>query len=559
MIKKNSNNMNYVKKNNVKIKNLVKPSHFIFACVIVLTLLLTSCGTDYFPGSSSSSNQIGKNYFVGKEGIKASFLSSAPPSKTYEGSIIDIQLALENNGAFDVLAEENNRVYLTYSIDEYYLEKLNVPLRNEQDINALSLKGKSYYTPLGDKIFLTLGSFRVSPFKNSFKLREVPLIVQLCYPYNTYFSTEVCIDTNTDGSDFRVQACKSKSQTFNSGQGAPVGVTSVTPKMIPRGVTIQPEFILEIKNYGKGVVGAYDSELGTNSCIDTEVPINQVSITGSLGNAELDCYPQVLKLIDGEGSVTCVWKTGVPDFSSNYLTSLNVNIEYTYSESFSKNVVLERVSDINLEYRDLTDESFCYPWEIFYGNNCVNRCDYCVEHAFEEVCNVTDISRNTRNPKNFRTGMSCTYLGKDACQDAGDSCLLQDGFCQTGTFCGISACVENNKKPKVKTNDFDDAGEIVFTCYDSDDMNDLSGTCGCEEQMWYSFMDRSSDCKEGGAGIPVIANEYDRIGERQKVYRLNVRDLNTNNNKYLCLEVMDKLGKRSVLSKKIPVTLLESE
>ena len=80
--------------------------------LFLLSFILSSCS-----GGSPRIKDV--NYFQGIQGVEIEFLDESPPSELYEDTPFNINVILENRGAFDLA--EDKYAFLSLSFDPFYI------------------------------------------------------------------------------------------------------------------------------------------------------------------------------------------------------------------------------------------------------------------------------------------------------------------------------------------------------------------------------------------------------------------------------------------------------
>lgn len=173
--------------------------------------------------------------------------------------------------------------------------------------------------------------------------RPMPFLVTNCYVYSTYAAPQVCIDPDPYGLGRKV--CKPKTITYKGGTGAPVAITSIEQENTKYKVYFQ----INIKNVGPGNVfdmgymercsPYYPGRLSTQH-------LNKVYIIDArIGNQHLTCTPDRgmgVKLVNGLGTVNCVYNLEYQTAKSAYETPLIVEVAYGYAESMERRTMIKR-------------------------------------------------------------------------------------------------------------------------------------------------------------------------------------------------------------------------
>ena len=117
--------------NNFFEKNISKA---ILSFLMLIMLFLTACG-----GFVPQPQDI--NYFEGTKGIEIEFLENGPPRELYENATFNVNLMLENKGAYDVVYDQYGILSISY--DPFYIDLTYVPNQPEiiQTDNGLMFRG----------------------------------------------------------------------------------------------------------------------------------------------------------------------------------------------------------------------------------------------------------------------------------------------------------------------------------------------------------------------------------------------------------------------------------
>jgi hypothetical protein len=283
-------------------------------------------------GQGPSEQYVKDDYHTGTQGIEISFINNAPPLRVYEGDNLDISIEVKNKGA--------------YPEGETFQGKLELSGFDPNSIKGswdggngipTDLEGKSQYNPEG--------GYEVMSYKNRNGVHvpfdadyyEPRIIVHSCYKYSTIADPIVCIDPDPYSLVEEDKVCNIHDVSVGGGQGAPIAVTRVEEEV----GSDQIYFRIYVSNMGGGSVmlpGAY------NDCpFDVELEdLNKVVAKVKLPyDASPDCSPKgtssdPIRLTNGAGYIFC--KFNKPASDSAYTTTLNVELDYTYSDSISKQI-----------------------------------------------------------------------------------------------------------------------------------------------------------------------------------------------------------------------------
>ena len=297
----------------------------IFAAILLLTLL-SAC---QYLGPRKDVYEL-PEVNIGTQGVELFFAPNTPPPEVYEGSPFTLLVTLSNLGTTDV----DNGVYsLGYEKQYLYVPRGDV-------LGRFRVRGKSPFNPQGDEqqqIFI----FNTKPLGAQIERYPASITFNACYPYKTAAPLPVCIDTDITGRKSG-KVCTPTPQNFPGGQGAPVTVASIEPRMLPHEDPrrMRPEFVITIRNQGSGDPMA--TQLFREACTGRplgEESWNIISVRAALSDILMTCTPSPVKLrTRGETKVICTIPEGIDVLLGSYTELLNVELEYGYLTSISTQV-----------------------------------------------------------------------------------------------------------------------------------------------------------------------------------------------------------------------------
>ncbi len=373
--------------------------------ILLFLILLAACT----PGTQTE-----RTYHTGTDGVDIAFVPQAPPSSVYEERTFPVTVELHNRGAGTIPDQEGRRGVLTVDYDEYYLSE------EEPGEKRFVLRGKSELTPRGEETTEKVADFKALPLTGEIESPETQVYVSACYPYNTTFTEDICIDSTTQRNE-RSQVCEATDHSYSSGQGAPVSVTKLEVDMYPSGNYIRPRFVVHVENTGGGSVLKPTGQGPLHevcSLKGEERDVNALGISAELADVALSCEPDPVRLQQGSNKVFC----DVPTESlaenprlfsdrDNFVSTLRLNLHYIYVNGVSKTMEIERR---NPQGGETTPGSLggCRSYETKQNGKCVPRCGS-VYPGFSCSCD--------RN--------QCIDLGRDRCTSTGED------LCGPGRYC----------------------------------------------------------------------------------------------------------------------------
>ncbi len=285
--------------------------------LITLGLLITGC--QFMP---TKQGQIAvPDIHSGEKGITLAFLDNAPPSDIYEGGPFDIILKVQNAGASDVRGG-----MLIIGVEEQNIELIS------PNSERFDLAGKSVYSPEGTYDLIQFRAIAKKLGASATKSYTTTITVDACYTYQTAATATVCIDTDIFGL-VKNKPCSVTTQKYSSGQGAPISVITVVPKIIPNidPEMVTPEFTISISNPGQG--DAVASEKIYAACKGQQIGAenwNAIKISATLSDQPLQCIPETITLMPGENKAVCTLPSGISKTMGTYSAPLSVVLDYGY-------------------------------------------------------------------------------------------------------------------------------------------------------------------------------------------------------------------------------------
>jgi hypothetical protein len=305
--------------------------------IIIALLVLSSCGVP-------QPKEV--KVHEGSDGLVIEFERMAPPDTAFEGEALPITIKMANRGAYDI----TNGFY-SISVEKAYMN-----LEGE-NIDTFSVNGKSPYDLEGGTLIIRRGVFagELDPMTQTL---SSTISVTACYPYQTTATANVCIDTDLFGQN-PDKVCSANDISFPSGgQGAPIGITSIEPKMKQHpedNTKIIPQFLIYIRNMGNGqaIEPSKTRDSCTGASIDPEF-WNTAEVKVKLIDKQLDCTPKInpnSASLEGhikfsrdasrEDFIKCELKEGISRSLGTYTSALSIEIDYGYTTTISRTVQIK--------------------------------------------------------------------------------------------------------------------------------------------------------------------------------------------------------------------------
>ncbi len=315
---------------------------------------------------------------IGFDGLILEFVKNTPPLKIFEGETFPVVLKVKNSGAYSIRNNEETKeeAILSLGVERDYTKSVKLlsgarikPVTLDEpdskiidNAASFTLESKSKINLKGEEEII---SYNVEAGKIDPQSEAHPSSVtaNLCYPYQTKLETAVCIEPDISGLRPGRRVCKVQDLIFSQGQGAPIAVTKIEVNMLPtlakaqdsqnEKMNIRPHFLIYIENKGKGTVIA--KEEVKNFCTKSKTShenLNKIYVKASLADLQLDCgikekekKETYIKLKDNKELVRCVVKEedSIEGTKDAYLSPLNIELNYGYSDSISANYFIQKV------------------------------------------------------------------------------------------------------------------------------------------------------------------------------------------------------------------------
>ncbi len=342
-------------------------SIIFLSAIILFSLVISGCG---------SRDPTALNIYTGTQGVTVEFTQNNPPQEIYEDSAIILMAEVWNRGAYTPGSKQTPVIYVSVNVDDLYFT-LNEG-NYEANILPLYLEGKSQVWPVGEKTITIAGKLNTHEILGTRESPQTKIELSACYPYKTYFSESICVDTDIYSLEKNPICRNQKVYSYPSGQGAPIIVSRIDVDMVPVGVEsgsvsvsqpvtnsagqlqdighgtiegkdiiIAPNFRIYFRNTDKGVILAFEE--GVNPCVDGPSGRGEViKLNATLGNTVLNCTKPEIQMYSNEGSVRCFLPPGNVngqfELNRNYELPLRIEAEYFYKTTTVKNVEIVRVS-----------------------------------------------------------------------------------------------------------------------------------------------------------------------------------------------------------------------
>jgi len=362
----------------------------IFIFIVTSLFLIVGCSS----GTDNERPITDVDIRKGVVGLEMDFVKNAPPLSIFEETSFPIAINLRNRGADKIL-----KGILVFGFEKTYINGINEKSikdieklkgdktvkeaeidgleknkesadisdfdQIDKDINTLKNKldeiekrlnelkdikiefdvdGKSILSPIGDDIFITIDA-EASKIGEQSETRPSTILATTCYSYQTVFGSTVCIDTDIYGIRKGKKVCTVNDLSFSEGQGGPVEITKVESKILPDGDNIKLQFLIHIENNGNGEVIKLSKVEEACSSVPLEYKdFNTIKISATLSGDPLNCSSDenFIRLKEKRDVVRCT-SISIGRNRDTYTAPLNVELDYGYTFTISKNIIIEKV------------------------------------------------------------------------------------------------------------------------------------------------------------------------------------------------------------------------
>ncbi|RME53066.1 hypothetical protein D6783_02980 [Candidatus Woesearchaeota archaeon] len=377
--------------------------------------------------------------YQGREGVVFDFTPGRPPDEVFEGRSFVLSILAHNKGASSL--NNNSFGIVKLGFDPRYLRLTRTLL---PDMN-IQLEGKSEAYPQGEQNVFDIALFEAKQADASFSQSYTDISLTMCYPYRTFLSTPLCVDLSKYYENRRDEVCYATPLAFQD-QGAPVAITTVESDFLPlpspetEEFKVKPDIRITITHIGNGIILApTPQETLAQQCSlqGSEETLNTVHINATLGGKQLSCTPELVHLMEQEGTVFCTFPgdEGVLG-KSNYETILTIELTYTYLETKKKQITITHARQS--PGPTLVEERECQEGMIKVGESCLSLCEYCATHLSEPRCEFFNAyPLYKENGSSFScscTARECQVLNANNPLDQ-QRCIFNNRACDIGFCC----------------------------------------------------------------------------------------------------------------------------
>lgn len=259
----------------------------------------------------------------GTKALELSFVKDMPPYQSYEDSNNAIAVYMKNIGATNIV----NGLY-SLNVPNQYFDVV-------EPFGTFNLLGKQEGMPYGEE---NQQQFTARTKSLAPQQQKLPIDISFtaCFPYKTHAGFSVCVDTDTTGKEKR-KACNVKTLSTSGGQGAPITITRIEPRMELTEEGTIPVFDMYLRNEGGGIITT-EKTFG-DYCKGKQIPRQEVELSVFLGDEKLECSKEQLEIKKTESRINCRAR----EYSrkeGTFNALLVVDVNYGYVQTVSKQITL---------------------------------------------------------------------------------------------------------------------------------------------------------------------------------------------------------------------------
>jgi hypothetical protein len=329
-----------------KLKMEFKKSSLII--IVASTLLFAGCSSDGSSGGNSVGFNPDSSFNGGSSALSISFENNAPPASIKDQGIqpFSVRLLIKNEGEFDI---EENTAYVSLAGIDKSVYNLEESSKSIPRLSGFKVQGSNIIE--GRTQFVLFSNLKYSG--EVLGSTSEKLIVNICYPYQTKASSNLCISGDTSSYiDEDLKICDLEGDRKVASSGGPLTITNV--KQYPSG-TSKVDFQFDIVHNPNSVTSTlYGSEsIGPDCKINGNLPTssearskqNIIEYTIDTGLSGLNCEntntnTNTVTLYDNKYTVICSQDTSNQE---EFEKPISITLEYEYFDRISTDITIEHI------------------------------------------------------------------------------------------------------------------------------------------------------------------------------------------------------------------------
>ena len=319
--------------------------------IILAIAMVFVAGCGHIP-ENGNSDSLPKRSVLGEKGLVLSFLKNAPPENLFPNTEMKVGLLIENKGAAQVdCSQRNGCGYFFVDGGEH------IVIKNNGGGSGILKNMPGFRDALNGDVFRSrqksIAEFSVH-VNDPGHTTTATIFANICYPYKTFMSTTVCVETAGYSVEENERLCNPKTIELIS-QGAPVAITRVEQSSIFQGNEVKPRFKIFMKNVGGGFVISKEANALKKACASESTNpiegniIGDVSIEeATLSGVTLNCQDSSVILRGSNNFVLCTANQGFEaNADDNFVSPLRILLSYGYQTAEARKVRIEVVNQGN--------------------------------------------------------------------------------------------------------------------------------------------------------------------------------------------------------------------
>ena len=315
-----------------------KNDYVIVLIIAVLLLMASGC---VGKKTTTVAAGAGTAFAGGNYGLTLSFVPGEPLDEFYTGDELKIGLLLENKGEYGITPPNNPMVYVGGVSSSAFTPKPTFAKNYANALDPVKITG-TQKIPGGQDTIEFPSATESMKYTDTVigQFVDLTLTSAVCYPYQTKAIALACLSSNLLSQTVGKEICKISGEKNPQSAGAPVKVTSAIE--LPTGQK-KVGFQIKIKDVGGGFTYSLDR---TEDCRSTPIAQqNMVKVTAVIGgNVATDCVSKDVRLINGEGTVTCRTPNDLPADLVSGISQipLTVTVDYKYMSEATKKIKVRK-------------------------------------------------------------------------------------------------------------------------------------------------------------------------------------------------------------------------
>ncbi len=305
----------------------------LILCLISLLLISINGCKKQQAGISQTDPFVG-----GTTGLLLDFVQDAPPDEVFDSGEFpfDVELKITNDGEYDVVKEKCRVKMKGVKPSDFGMSELDFVKYPGDNLDAKKKDSEGAIIE-GITSYVTFSGF--SYMGQVVGNTNYPLVADVCYKYGTKVLSQLCVTEDLLKEGSGVCTVNEEKQIFNS--GAPVQITEFVESARSREMIA---FTFKIVHKGNGEIYGRDSDCDISRAnenkvwIDVQTDMVGTECTGLSGGTATSGY---VTLYSGERVVRCSQPV---TRETDYVKSVNINLEYDYLEDISTTVLVKPVS-----------------------------------------------------------------------------------------------------------------------------------------------------------------------------------------------------------------------